>query len=140
MSEKRLITWDNWKENCLAYNVPCTCYYKDCECSQYNCERWQALPTSTLADVCGNRTLNSMTEDEIRELVELYAGIPVYIKRVLRDNDKSIYVEYVECAKIKTMHIYLGKLSALGKEIEVFKWFIKNGFNVLGGYINEIPH
>lgn len=131
MSEKRLITWNNWKENCLAYNVPCTCYYNDCECLPQNCERWQALPKPTLLDVCGDRTLGSMTEDEIRELVELYSGNSVYIKLALRDNDKSIYVEYLERGQKSTMHIYLGALSVGGKEVKIFKWFIKNGFNVL---------
>lgn len=134
MSEKRLITWDNWKENCLAYNVPCTCYYNDCECLPQNCERWQALPKPTFADVTGTRTLKSMTEDEIRELVELYSGNSVYIKLALRYRGVSIYVEYVEYAdhkQRKTLHIYLGALSVGGKEVKVFKWFIKNGFNVL---------
>jgi len=73
-----------------------------------------------------------MTEEEIKELVELYAGSSVYIKLVLRDNDKSIYVEYLKYGHRSTLHIYLGELSVGGKEIKIFKWFIKKGFNVLG--------
>ena len=137
MSEKMMIDFETFCKNCSDYigeDRKCMRVWSPRtydECSK-ECPEWLALSRPTLADVCGTRTLDSMTEKEIKELVELYAGSSIYIKLVLRDNDKSIYVEYVECAKRRTLHIYLGELSVGGKEVKIFKWFIKNGFNVLG--------
>jgi len=121
MSEKRLIDVDDLIV--IAFNAE---NRNDIE------EEFNNLPRPTLADVCGTRTLDSMTEKEIKELVELYAGSPVYTKLVLRDNDERIYVEYLEDGLRRTLHIYLGELSVVGKEIQIFKWFLEKGFNVLG--------
>jgi hypothetical protein len=121
MSEKRLIDFDDLMR--ISFNS---------ESSHDVAEEFDKLPTPTLTDVTGTRKLDSMTDEEIKELIELYAGGSVYIKLALRDNDKSIYVEYLKYGHRSTLHIYLGELSVGGKEIKIFKWFIKKGFNVLG--------
>lgn len=131
MSEIRLITEEELS-NFACEVMRWTEYERAFEAAEKEVDFFNRLPKPTLPDITGTRTLDSMTEDEIRELVELYAGSSVYIKRVLRDNDKSIYVEYVECSKRKTMHIYLGELSVGDKEVKIFKWFIEKGFNVFG--------
>jgi hypothetical protein len=133
MSKKRLIDWDSFCRFITSIEMPTQ--YTSSETNQLKKKAgkyWDGLPKPTLADVCGTRALDSMTEEEINELVELYAGNPVDIKLAPRDNNKSIYVEYVECEIRRTLHIYLGELSVGGKEVKIFKWFIKNGFNVLG--------
>lgn len=132
MSEKRLIEWDGFYRFITSLERPTS--YTSSETNQLRKmagKYWDGLPKPALPDVVGARTLDSMTEEEMRELVELYSGNSVYIKLALRDNDKSIYVEYLERGQKSTMHIYLGALSVGGKEVKVFKWFIKNGFNVL---------
>jgi len=129
MSEKRLIDWNEFKRHCPD-NI-CNAYHGGLSCRPKTCKHWQALPKPTLPDVTGTRTLDSMTEEEIKELVELYAGNYIEIEIVQR-SENDIYVEYADHKQRKTLHIYLGELSVAGKEIKIFKWFIKNGFNVLG--------
>lgn len=123
MSEKRLIDFETLGRVVNIFKLAPETNLNDV---------FDELPKPTLADIVGTRTLDSMTEEEIKELVELYAGSPVYTKLVLRDNDERIYVEYLEDGLRRTLHIYLGELSVVGKEIQIFKWFLEKGFNVLG--------
>ena len=116
MSEKKLITWESFKENCLAYNAPRKlrkCYYKDCECSQCNCERWQALPKPTLADVTGNRALDSMTEEEARE----------YEK-------KFVSIKYHGATLATRIRVIKQNIACDDISIRMTKWFLEKGFNV----------
>lgn len=100
----------------------------DIDCCPEKCESWPTM--LKLAKVVGAKTLKDMNDDKIRELVELYAGNYIEIGIVQR-SENDIYVEYADHKQRKTLHIYLGALSVGGKEVKIFKWFIKNGFNVL---------
>ena len=136
MSEKMMIDFETFCKNCLDYigeDRKCMRVWSPRtydECSK-ECPEWLALSKPTLADVCGTRTLNSMTEEEIKELIELYAGNYIEMEIVQR-SESDIYVEYEDHKQKRTLHIYLGELSVGGKEVKIFKWFIKNGFNILG--------
>ncbi len=119
MSEKRLIDLDELMR--IAFRA---------ESSHDVAEEFNKLPSPTLPDVCGKRTLDSMTDDEIEELVKLYAGDFIGILLTHRNGDKDIYIEYTDVGQRKALIIYPGELSVGGKEVKIFKWFLEKGFNV----------
>jgi len=69
-----------------------------------------------------------MTEEEIEELVKLYAGDFIGILLTHRNGDKDIYIEYTDVGLRKALIIYPGELSVGGKEVKIFKWFLEKGF------------
>ena len=79
--------------------------------------------------------MGSIQNDEIKELLELYEKTTVKIVRIEYIPFGEYYVEYKFDNISKGIYIYMGKISALGREIEIFKWFIKKGFNVMEEYL-----
>lgn len=127
--------------------------YKACSknCSEEICEEWKLLKTPTLADVCGSRKLEDMTEEEFEELLKV-AGLDCNIELNDNHNLASMFKEYdVKCENntIRTqcwykdiddwgeteLEIEPGTVWMLGnyfKPAEVMRWFIEHGFNVFG--------
>lgn len=98
-------------------------------------EEYKKLPNPTLRDIVGLRQLGRIQNDEIKKLLELYEKTTVKIVRIEYIPFGEYYVEYKFDNISKGIYIYMGKISALGREIEIFKWFIKKGFNVMEEYL-----
>jgi len=134
MSEKRLIDWDGFYRFITSLEIPTQ--YTSSETNQLRKKAgkyWDGLSRPSLPDVTGTRTLDSMTDDEIEELVKLYAGDFIGILLTHRNGDKDIYIEYTDVGQRKALIIYPGELSVGGKEVKIFKWFLEKGFNVWEG-------
>ena len=113
MSEKKLIDWDEFKRHCP--DSICCSYYENGPCLSKTCKYWQALPKPTLADVIGERKLDSMTEEEV---VEYRAS---FMENHRQDDTKKEVIEHIK------LHIDWDEVPLL----EV-KWFLEKGFNVFG--------
>lgn len=116
------------------------------------------LSKPTLADVCGERKLADMTEEEFKCLMNLVEVTPQLAEDALNDieddeNDDcdyagesmfcemfcknyEDYLEAFDADELETVTIELGAVRAENvgylNPVEVMKWFIEHGFNVLG--------
>lgn len=126
MSEKRLIDIDELIV--IAFNAESS---NDIE------EEFKKLPKPILPDVCGNRTLDSMTEEEILDLFKT-VGIdkieyirrldwaPRFLSATIKYKDGGVDIFHIE------MGLVLYSLKCPIKVIESVKWFLDHGFNVFG--------
>ena len=105
MSEKRLIDLDELMR--IAFRA---------ESSHDVAEEFNKLPSPTLPDVCGKRTLDSMTEEESKEYRK------VFMSKCRQDAPLSEVIESV------LLHISWDEVPLLA-----VKWLLEKGFNVFGG-------
>ena len=107
---------------------------------------FRALPKPTLADACGTRTLDSMTDEEINEMLAMLFSAGVHEKFIdFRDQDgQQAYAITVSDQDYHTWYITIGMgyFSAvcaddsIGGSIhsaKLIKWFVERGFNVWEG-------
>lgn len=99
------------------------------------------LPKPTLSDVCGTRTLDSMTEEEVREVATL-TGLYEDNVEIIDRNVRCIEFIYYSRGPMQDDYseshgvIRIGTIEVYGdilKPVAVIKWFIEKGFNVFGG-------
>lgn len=115
-----MIDFETFCKNCLDYigeDRKCMRVWSPRtydECSK-ECPEWLALSKPTLADVCGKRKLDSMTEEEV---VEYRAS---FMENHRQDDTKKEVIEHIK------LHIDWDEVPLL----EV-KWFLEKGFNVFG--------
>lgn len=131
MSEKRLIDIDELMY--IAFKA---------ESSHDVTEYFNALPVPTLADVCGNRKLDSMTEEEIKELLAM--AFPKGIIDCIIEFSEERHLHYnisITDYDYNTWYVAIdmGGFSAVSTEGEdtiyvhptkLVKWFIEKGFKV----------
>ena len=128
--------------------------YKPCSknCNEEICEEWKLLKAPTLADVCGKRELKDMTEEEFEELLKV-AGLDckniesndnhnpasMFKKYDVKCKNNNFYTQYwtqnIDDWDETELEIEAGTVWMHGnyfKPVEVMRWFIERGFNVLG--------
>ena len=129
MSEKRLIDFDDLMR--ISFNS---------ESSHDVAEEFDKLPTPTLTDVTGTRALDSMTEEEARELIEAVVSVKLvaigltfktpkerhyFINWICEDNPSIIGAANIS--------IHMGVVFKFGHPIEslkIVKWFLEKGFDI----------
>lgn len=131
MSEKRLIDRKTFIEISSFEPTTAGILFKD-------------LPKPTLPDVCGTRTLDSMMEDEIKELLAM--AFPKGIIDCIIKFSEERHLHYnisITDYDYNTWYVAIdmGGFSAVSTEGEdtiyvhptkLVKWFIDHGFNVFG--------
>lgn len=149
MSEKKLIDFGTHRKKCDNFRIePCQgfaprymCKLNPCRCTPDNCEEWNKLPLPTLKNIQGERTLESMTREEIEELAKI-AGLNPDRMKILETFPLSKGIE-----RIKLIYLFSGcdgdsKAPCwieMGQFLipnssrnpsSVFKWFLEKGFKV----------
>jgi len=131
MSEKRLIDIDDLIV--IAFNTE---NRNDIE------DEFKKLPKPTLADICGTRKLDSMTEEEIKELLAM--AFPKGIIDCIIEFSEERHLHYnisITDYDYNTWYVAIdmGGFSAVSTEGEdtiyvhptkLVKWFIEKGFKV----------
>ncbi len=113
MSEKKLIDWDGFYRFITSLEIPTQ--YTSSETNQLRKKAgkyWDGLSRPSLPDVCGTRTLDSMTEEEEIELSRMIS-LPLVCKPHL-------------------VSIIMDMIKADGIRFSVARWLIEKGFNVFG--------
>lgn len=143
MSEKRLIDWDSFYRFITSVEMPTS--YTSSEINQLRKKAgkyWDGLPKPTLPDVTGTRTLDSMTEEEIKELLAMAfsEGIRECVIEFSEERHQHYNISITDY-DYNTWYVAIsnGDFSAVSTEgedtiyvhpVQVVKWFIDKGFNV----------
>ena len=136
MSEKRLIDWNEFKRHCP--DSICCPHYENGPCLSKTCKYWQALPVPTLADVCGTRTLDSMTGETdkiLEDLLGLRTAFPTIdiLTRLTEAGDVLLHRYDYDAHGWEVLHYCIEDAK---KRIEAFrqahKYLVEKGFNVFG--------